>query len=613
MSVLLQFDDDEDLEICEPTKAQPNSEGTHIETKVSLNSVVGLSSPKTMKLRGQINGHEVIVMIDPSATHNFISTRLIQQLKLHVVTTKEFGVSLGNGESIKGSGECKGITLQFAEVDVREDFLPFQLGNSDVLLGVQWLEKLGHVTTNWKSQRMSFKVGSRTVVLQGDASLTHTKVSLKAMIKTVRKEGGGLLVEVRQMEKSEDKAINPDIPMFLQPVLNKFGPVFKSTMGLPPYRGHEHAIVLKEGSNPVSIRPYRYPQFQKDEIEKLVKEMLDAGIIQPSVSPFSSPVLLVKKKTGAWRFCVDYRALNKETVPDKFLIPVIDELLDELHGARYFSKLDLKSGYHQIRVRDADVFKTAFRTHEGHYEFLVMPFGLSNAPSTFQSLMNNIFKPLLRKTVLVFFDDILIYSRSQQEHSEHVAAVLQILQANSLVVNPNKCEWGKEQIEYLGHVVSSQGVSADASKVQDMVDWAIPSNLRELRGFLGLTGYYQKFVANYAQIAQSLTNQLRKDQFGWDQSATLAFEQLKQAMITAPVLAIPDFNTPFVVETDASGYGRGAVLLQRQRPIAYFSKLLGPRTRLKAIYDKELIAICLAVLKWKHYLLGCHFFIHTDQ
>jgi len=396
-------------------------------------------------------------------------------------------------------------------------------------------------------------------------------------------------------------------------LLHTFSSVFDTPTSLPPQRSHDHSISLLEGSQPVKVKPYRYPHSQKEEIEKLVAGMLDEGIIQPSRSPFSSPIILVKKKDGSWRVCTDYRALNAITIKDSFPIPTVDELIDELFGASFFSKLDLRSGYHQILLHPANRHKTTFRTHHGHYEWLVMPFGLTNAPSTFQSLMNDIFAGLLRRFVLVFFYDILVYSATWKDHLYHLEVVLSILKQHKLFARFSKCCFGVQRIDYLGHTLSGSGVAMDVSKLEAVLKWLEPTNLKQLRGFLGLTGYYRRFVKSYAHIAVPLTDLLKKDSFRWTKAASLAFHQLKEAMTSAPVLAIPNFKEPFVLETDASGCGIGVVLSQNLHPVAYFSKKLSGRMQKQSVYAREFYAITEALAKFRHYLLGHKFIIKTDQ
>lgn len=263
---------------------------------------------------------------------------------------------------------------------------------------------------------------------------------------------------------------------------------------------------------------------------------------------------------------MDYRALNSVTVRDRFPIPTIDELLDELGCASWFSKLNLRQGFHQILMEK----------HNGHFEYLVMPFGLCNALSTFQSAMNQLLQPFLRRFATVFFNDILIYSNSLPSHLHHLETIFRTLQQNEFFLKRSKCLFAQESIEYLGHIVSGKGVKPEPSKIQAMLRWPPPSTTKELRAFLGLTGFYRKFIKNYASIALPLTRLLCKDAFQWAPESQIAFDQLKAAMTSAPVLTLPNFSDPFVIKTDASNTAIGAVLMQHGHPLAYFSKTLGP-------------------------------------
>jgi hypothetical protein len=401
---------------------------------------------------------------------------------------------------------------------------------------------------------------------------------------------------------------HPEISALLQ----EYGVIFQEPQHLPPQRTVDHAITLIDSSKAVNPRPNRLPLHQYNAMEDLIKSMLASNMIRPSISPYSSPIILVKKKDGTWRMCVDYRSLNANTIKNKYPIPIIEDLLDELFGATVFSKIDLRAGYHQIRMKDSDIEKTTFTTHLGHFKYVVLPFVLTNAPATFQSLMNSVLSQFLRKFALVFFDDILIYSSTMSNHVKHLRAVLEVLKQNQLYAKFSKCTFGQPKIEYLGHLISGEGVATDPAKINIIQSWPRPSNVTQLRSFLGLTGYYRRFIEGYGIICRPLFNALKKDSFKWDNKQEASFQQLKQVMSTAPVLALPDFTKPFISETDASGLGIGAILMQRGQPIAFLSKTLGPKAQGASIYEKEAMAILEALKKWKHYFSTTSLIIRTN-
>jgi hypothetical protein len=339
----------------------------------------------------------------------------------------------------------------------------------------------------------------------------------------------------------------------------------------------------------------------QDELEELKKQLtilLDKGFIRPSTSPYGAPILFVKKKDGTYRLVIDYRSINKLTIKNRYPLPRIDDLLDRLHGASYFTSIDLQSGYHQIRVSPEDIPKTAFRTRYGLYEFTVLPFGLTNAPATFQRLMNDLFREHLDDFVLVYLDDILIYSSTPEDHLRHVETVLAILRANRLHAKLSKCDFGKSQLSFLGHVVGKQGISVDPAKVDAVSKWPTPTNPSELRSFLGLANFYRRFVRNFGSIAAPLNELLHKDAtWLWTPQHADAFTALKTALTEAPILSAPNFSEPFAfkVTTDASDFAIGAVLTQGSgdtlRTIAYESRKPLPAERNYPTHERELLAI----------------------
>ena len=400
-------------------------------------------------------------------------------------------------------------------------------------------------------------------------------------------------------------------------LLSEFSDVFQDPLpvGLPPERAEGHSIPTEPGHPPTFRQMYRLSPLEYRELEKQVTKFLEAKILEPSQSPYGAPVLFVPKPNGrGLRLCVDYRALNSITIKNRCTIPRIDDLLDAVSGSQYFTSLDLTSGYHQILISEEDRPKTAFRTPFGHFQFKVLIEGLTNAPATFQTVMNSIFSPYLKKFVVVYLDDILIFSKSEEEHQAHVRLVLDVLRREKFYVTQAKSHFAQTEIQYLGHIVNSQGIRPDPKKVSSVQSWPVPKNVHDVRSFLGLCNYFRKFIEHYSSIAVPLTN-LTKKSVGWDWTGRCqdAFEKLKRSLLEAPLLRTPDERKPYEVITDASDYGLGAVLLQEGHPIAFESRKLNSAELNYTVTEKEMLAVVHALRVWRCYLEGAEFTVLTDH
>ena len=367
-------------------------------------------------------------------------------------------------------------------------------------------------------------------------------------------------------------------------------------------------VLFDPGTSPISMTPHRMAPVEFQELRVHLQELLDKGFIRPSTSPWGAPVLFAKKKDKTLRLCIDYRQLNR------YPLPRIDDLFDQLRGARVYSKIDLRTGYHQLRVRDTDIPKTTFRTRYGHYEFMVMPFGLTNAPAAFMDLMHRVFQPYLDQFVVVFVDDILIYSQSEWEHEYHLRIVLQLLRDHQLYAKFSKCEFWLTEVRFLGHVVSASGVSVDPEKVEAVMSWERPKSVFEIRSFLVLAGYYRRFIEDFSRLAASMTRLTRKEvKFEWDDRCEEAFQELKRILTSAPILIVSDRGQGYTVYCDASRAGLGCVLMQSGRVVAYGSRQLKNHEQNYPTHDMELAAIVFALKIWRHYLYGEEFEVYSDH
>ncbi|GJR84785.1 putative reverse transcriptase domain-containing protein [Tanacetum coccineum] len=494
--------------------------------------------------------------------------------------------------------------------------MPVELGSFDAIIGMDWLAKYQAVIVcAEKIVRIPWR--NKTLIIHGDGSNQGnvTRLNIISCTKTQKymEKGFSIFlahVTAKEVEDKSEKKRLEDVP-----IVRDFPKVFLEDLpGLPPTRQVEFQIDLVPGAAPVARAPYRLAPSEMKELSEQLKELSDKGFIRPSSSPWGAPVLFVKKKDGSFRMCIDYRELNKLTVKNRYPLPRIDDLFDQLQGSSVYSKIDLRSGYHQLRVREEDILKTAFRTRYGHYEFQVMPFGLTNAPAVFMDLMNRVCKPYLDKFVIVFIDDILIYSKNKQEHEEHLKLILELLKKEELYAKFSKCEFWIPKVQFLGHVIDSEGIHVDPAKIESIKDWASPKSPTEIHQFLGLAGYYRRFIEGFSKIAKPMTKLTQKKvKFVWGDKQEAAFQLLKQKLCSAPILALPEGSEDFIAYCDASKKGLGAVLMQREKVISYASRQLKIYEKNYTTHDLELGAVVFALKIWRHYLYGTKCTVFTDH
>ncbi|KAL2230621.1 UNVERIFIED_CONTAM: Transposon Tf2-12 polyprotein [Sesamum indicum] len=456
----------------------------------------------------------------------------------------------------------KGSLVRIGDVNLPIDLIVLDLKEFDVILGMDWLAQ-------------------------------H-----KAIVDCYKKKVVKYLAHVVDTEK-----VNPSLEEI--PVMRDLTEVLPDDLpGFPPHREVDFAIETLPRVAPISIAPYRMAPVELQELKKQIEELLGKGFIRPSTSPWGALVLFVKKKDGSMRV----------TVKNKYPLPRIDDLLDQLKGTTTFLKIDLRSDYWQLRIAENDIPKTAFHTHYGHYEFLVMPFGLTNAPASFMALMNRTFQEYLDHFVIVFIDDILVYSRDREEHEQNLRIVLQILKEEELYAKLRKCEFWVSQVVFLGPVVSGDGVMPDPSKVKAIMEWRVPKNATKVQSFLGLAGYYRRFVEGFSIIVGPLTKLLRKVvEFQWAEQCQQSFHELKKRLTSNPILVLSSGSGGYIVYTDASKQGLGCVLMQNVKVIAYASRQLRNHELNYPTHDLELAAIVHALKIWRHYLYGEKFQIFADH
>jgi len=427
----------------EPTyHTAPNTpDNTNVQPELmqlSTHAVEGMAGLATFCLLLQIGNYQAVALVDSGSSHTFMNYKFAIASNCVMKKALAKKISIAGGGHLVSDATVHNLAYHIQGHDFCSNFHVLPLETYDIILGIDWMYDVSPVTLDLPLRLLTVHQNGKPIELT-DHTLPPQKCILteEVMNKLLSKSILGYIIQINALH-TERQEIVQKLSAEIEELINSFAEVFSEPTSLPPSRTCDHSVTLQPGAHPPNLRPYRVPHMQKDSMEKIITKLLKSGEIQASLSPFSSPAVMVRKRDGSWRLCIDYRLLNSITIKNKFPMPVIEDLLDEIYGATIFSKLDLLSGYHQIRMNTTDILKTAFKTHMGHYEYVVMPFGLTNAPATFQNLMNTIFKEHLRKFILVFFDDILIYSKSHKEHIQHLNIVMEILKKNSLYAKLSK-------------------------------------------------------------------------------------------------------------------------------------------------------------------------------
>jgi hypothetical protein len=516
-----------------------------------------------------------LILFDSGASHSFISQKFSAKCQLPFYHTKGSFMIATPGGKIATNQLNRNVPISMGSKIFKTTLLIFGLEGMDFILGADWMTQ----------HRVVLDVAARALEVRSRTS--------EDLVLYLPSQDCTRSCAFAMMESPLKKIL----------VVCEYADVFPDELpGMPPDRDIEFAIELQPRTTPISKRPYRMPPAELAELKKQLQELLDKGFIRPSTLPWGCPALFVKKKDESLRLRIDYRSLNAVTIKNKYPLPRIDVLFDQLFRAKVFSKIDLRSSYNQIKIQASDILKTAFSTRYGLYEFLVMSFGLTNAPTYFMYLMNLVFIPELDKFMVVFID------------AGHLHVVLHRLREHRLYAKLSKCDFWLKEIKFLGHTISQVGIAVDLDKVQEVMNWKPPTTVRQIRSFLGLAGYYRRFIPDFSRIAKPITELLKKEaKFVWGQKCEDAFHTLRQHLTTTPVLAQPESNKPFDVYCDASGTGLGCVLMQDNRVIAYASRALRPHEQNYPTHDLELAVVVHALKMWRHYFMGTHCNILTDH